>query len=245
MGRNFYVVLGVSRDADSAQIREAHRRLVRLHHPDTGSGSVERFTEIQEAYETLVDEEAKRSYDQSLPPERRSSRSGVRPSRARVARAPGKGQRSRYSQGAESLLQDEPRPVSIQDAAPGLFGSIDEFLDGWLPGFFTSGRTASRRKDLFVEIILEPEEAARGGLFPLDVPVRERCRACGSTGYVGFFVCHNCRGSGMSFGHREVDISMPAGVADGTLACLSLEDIGLKGVDLNILVSIRSRTFRN
>ncbi len=66
MARNFYVVLGVSRDADLSQIREAHRRLVRIHHPDTGTGSAERFTEVQQAYETLSDASSRRLYDETL-----------------------------------------------------------------------------------------------------------------------------------------------------------------------------------
>lgn len=145
---------------------------------------------------------------------------------------------------AEPLLRSEPRPRRMQDAAPGLFSDIDEFLDGWLPGLFTSGRMASRRKDLYVEIILEPEEAARGGLFPLEIPVREQCHKCGATGHVGVFLCGICRGQGNVQGKRELEISIPANVADGTEARLSLEDVGQNGVDLNILVSIRQETFQ-
>jgi len=237
MARNFYVVLGVSRDADPSQIRRAHRRLVRLHHPDTATGSVERFAEVQEAYETLSDEESKRLYDDSLPPNpvplRRGARARTNPPAVerRVSR---QGLPDVYAHG------DEPKPLTLQDTAPGLWGTIDEFLEGWLPGFFTTGRTASRRKDLYVEIILDPEEAARGGMFPLDIPVRELCEKCAATGYIGLFICENCGGRAVVPGRRQVEISMPAGVADGTEAHLSLEDIGLKGVDLNVLVSIRS-----
>ncbi|MFO8071038.1 MAG: J domain-containing protein [Polyangia bacterium] len=75
MPRDYYVVLGVSRDADPGQIRKAHRRLVRLYHPDTDGGCTERFCEIQEAYETLSDDEARRRHDAQLPepPEAQSS----------------------------------------------------------------------------------------------------------------------------------------------------------------------------
>lgn len=238
MARNFYLVLGVSRDADPVQIRKAHRRLVRIHHPDTETGSVERFTEIQQAYETLSNEEAKREYDASLIERRGPRRRVSRPTRGRTTVRPVEEARRRVSR-AEPLLREEPRPTRIQDASPGLFSAIDEFLEGWLPGFFTTGPTASRRKDLYVEIILDREEAARGGLFPLTVPVREQCAACQATGYVGLFLCEECAGRGIVGGKREVEISMPAGVTDGTEARLSLEDIGVKGVDLNVLVSVR------
>ena len=67
--RDLYEVLGISRGASQDDIRKAHRRLVREHHPDTnpGNGSAEgRFKEIQRAYEVLSDPERKREYDNKL-----------------------------------------------------------------------------------------------------------------------------------------------------------------------------------
>jgi curved DNA-binding protein CbpA len=62
-----YRVLGVSVDADEDTIRSAYRNLARRYHPDAGEGSsVERFREVVEAYETLVDPQRRRSYDLSL-----------------------------------------------------------------------------------------------------------------------------------------------------------------------------------
>lgn len=228
MARNFYVVLGVSRDADSSQIRAAHRRLVRIHHPDAISGSAERFTEVQEAYETLSDASQRRKYDRSLeecPP----SSGDAEP---RVA-APG------YPERTSRKSRQTPVPALYERLTGGLWGAVDELFEGFVPGFFTTGRTASRRKDLYVELVLEPDEAARGGLFPLEIPVMVRCGVCDGTGASGTFHCHACRGRGGVPGRRAVEISIPARLTDGTRACLSLEDIGLSGVDLNVLVSIR------
>jgi curved DNA-binding protein CbpA len=62
-----YHVLGVSVDADEGAIRSAYRNLARRYHPDAGEGSsVERFREVVEAYETLIDPQRRRSYDLSL-----------------------------------------------------------------------------------------------------------------------------------------------------------------------------------
>jgi molecular chaperone DnaJ len=229
MARNFYVVLGVSRDADPSQIREAHRRLVRIHHPDTGSGSAERFTEVQQAYETLSDESQRRLYDETLP----DLPKGARPHAEPLVSSP------RPTQRRIPVGREVPARSPFQSMTDGLWSAVDEFFEGFVPGFITTGRTASRRKDLYVEVILEPDEAARGGLFPLEIPVREPCDNCAGRGYVGAFLCPSCRGNGTVKGRREVEISMPAGVTDGTTARLSLEDIGLSGVDLNVLVSVR------
>jgi curved DNA-binding protein CbpA len=64
---NFYAVLGIPRDADDEAIRNAYRILVRRYHPDRGIGSsAEKFRQVREAYETLMDPVSRRSYDVSL-----------------------------------------------------------------------------------------------------------------------------------------------------------------------------------
>ena len=66
---NFYAVLGIPRNADDEAIRHAYRMLVRRYHPDQGSGSsAEKFLQVREAYETLIDPASRRSYDLSLQP---------------------------------------------------------------------------------------------------------------------------------------------------------------------------------
>src|SRR5579862_3279694 len=64
---NFYAVLGISRDADDEAIRSAYRILARRYHPDRGAGSsAEKFRQVNEAYETLIDPGSRQSYDLSL-----------------------------------------------------------------------------------------------------------------------------------------------------------------------------------
>jgi len=66
---NFYAVLGIPRNADDEAIRRAYRILVRRYHPDLGLGSsAEKFRQVREAYETLIDPASRRSYDLSLQP---------------------------------------------------------------------------------------------------------------------------------------------------------------------------------
>jgi curved DNA-binding protein CbpA len=63
----YYETLGIPWDASSNAIRDAYRRLVRRYHPDiTGSGSADKFREVQEAYETLGQSARRRAYDRRL-----------------------------------------------------------------------------------------------------------------------------------------------------------------------------------
>ena len=103
---------------------------------------------------------------------------------------------------------------------------------------FTSGHRASRQKNLYVELILDPEEATRGGLFPLQIPTEQACRQCEGSGYQGELSCQTCHGRGRSVSYHEIEVSVPPGVTRGTEARISLGDIGLNGVDLIVLVTV-------
>ncbi len=65
MARDFYETLGVSRDADKEELKRAYRRLARKYHPDVNkeSGAEEQFKEVNRAYEILSEPEARARYD--------------------------------------------------------------------------------------------------------------------------------------------------------------------------------------
>ncbi len=65
--KDFYAVLGVSKDISEADLKKAYRKLARQHHPDSNPGDAAaeaRFKEISEAYAVLSDPEQRREYDQ-------------------------------------------------------------------------------------------------------------------------------------------------------------------------------------
>ncbi|MEC9372692.1 MAG: DnaJ domain-containing protein [Planctomycetota bacterium] len=65
---DYYGDLGLTHSASADDIRAAHRRLVRAHHPDVNPSEDSRlmFQRVQQAYEVLRDDEARRSYDRRL-----------------------------------------------------------------------------------------------------------------------------------------------------------------------------------
>ena len=83
--KDFYRLLGLSREASQDEIQQAHRKLVRKYHPDTNPEDPqagERFKEVQWAYEVLSNPEKRREYDDQF---RTSSREGSDRSRARAS----------------------------------------------------------------------------------------------------------------------------------------------------------------
>jgi Ca-activated chloride channel homolog len=68
--KNYYEVIGLTRDASGADIRRAYRELVRKYHPDSNPNSpeaTEKFIQIQQAYEVLGDPQQRAKYDRTLP----------------------------------------------------------------------------------------------------------------------------------------------------------------------------------
>lgn len=78
--RDYYEVLGVSRNADEKEIKREYRKLAKKYHPDTNAGNPDaekKFKEVTEAYSVLSDPEKKKMYDQF-------GFAGVRPGSRRV-----------------------------------------------------------------------------------------------------------------------------------------------------------------
>ena len=87
------------------------------------------------------------------------------------------------------------------------------------------------------EILLTPQEARAGGVLPLDVPLPSTCPACDGTG--GFvFDCPRCGGEGKVERRLPVPIRIPAGVADGTVFQLAVDDPAV----LSVLLTVHIRS---
>jgi molecular chaperone DnaJ len=215
MAKDYYFVLGVSRGANLERIKKAYRRVAKRYHPDSADEpeTAAKFLEAKEAYETLGDEVRRRQYDQEL---------SRKESEIRIKRAP-------------EIIE---RRTSILDKAETFYSDTDDFFSGFLPGFFDVDKREVNTKDLYFEAILSPREAAEGGLVPLSVPVLEPCPRCRKSGYWEDFYCPFCSGYGRVRSKRKFSVSMPPHVKDGTEIRLSMEDIGLRNVYLNLFVRI-------
>jgi molecular chaperone DnaJ len=229
--RDYYEVLGLSREASQTEVKKAYRRLARDHHPDANpgdTGAEERFKELTEAYEVLSSPQARRAYDtygHQVP------RSGT---------------------GATGTGGD---PFGgFQDIFEAFFG--DQFGESPFGSFFGSGtRAPARGNDAEVEVQVTLREAA----FEVEREVKvqivkgcsvcdgvggtktsqcgtcggagavrtvrqsllgqmvstQGCPTCGGRGRIIEVVCDNCRGSGRVSEVETRRIRIPAGIEDG------------------------------
>lgn len=217
MPSNYYLVLGVEKGANLSQIKRAYRRTIKRYHPDSvGSGiDPDKFIEAREAYEVLSDIDKRRAYDAEL------KRQGIP---------------IRITNVGETIKQRNSAWGEFREMA----SFVDDFFDGFLHGFYRK-RTHPRAtpKDLYMEVILTPEEALHGGVFPVNVPVMERCFDCGQGGWWDGFYCPSCLGYGAVRSTREFNLTIPPDTQDGVEVEVSLDGIGLRSVRLFVHVRIR------
>jgi molecular chaperone DnaJ len=172
--RDYYEVLGVSRDASKDDIKRAYRKLALKYHPDRNksTGAEEKFKEISEAYAVLSDDEKRSQYDQF-------GMSGIS----------GKYNWDDIFRGADfdSIFRDMG------------FGGFESIFD-----IFFGGRARRRygpRKgaDLRYSLEISLEDAAFGLKTEVDVPGLSICETCKGTGAkpgTGPKTCPKCGGTG-------------------------------------------------
>jgi DnaJ-class molecular chaperone len=222
--KDYYRILGVSRDADEKTIKSAYRKLARKHHPDVAKGKDDgqRFREVAEAYEVLSDPEKRRRYDTLGPDWQRYAQTQPGPQ-------PGGGARVEYGD-----LGDFSEFFRTIFGDRGGAGAGRRDMDDWLGGF--TGRRDVRGQDVQANVTITLEEAYSGTRKTFDFELEEPCPTCHGSGNVGGKPCATCHGSGWQHGRHQVDVKIPAGVRTGQKVRVSGQGTG--GGDLYLAVTV-------
>ncbi|MEW6301621.1 MAG: DnaJ domain-containing protein [Thermodesulfobacteriota bacterium] len=223
--KDYYFILGVSRTESPSGIREAFRTLAKRYHPDyAGPQSTRFFQDIVEAYHVLSDPEKRRLYNQ-----------GLRHSEGQ-AEAPGAPIVMGQWPQPEPLV---PEPMSLLRGFHTVHPSAEALSERLRRNFTGLGvPKAERLEALSVEVILSPDEALRGGVVPIGVPVFYPCPVCGGSGHDWFFPCTYCRQQGMVAEEEVVRIQIPPLVRDGTVTEVPIRGLGIHNLYLRLYIRV-------
>jgi len=237
--KDFYKVLGVSKNADAKEIKRAYRKLAQQYHPDANPNDTkaeEKFKDISEAYATLSNEEQRKEYDEV----RRMVDSGGFRGFQNAPGGFGAGQKIRFEDlgdlfggglgevfGFGGTAGRRSGPQRGADTSAELHLSFEDAIRGVTTTVSVKGETVCRTcrgSGAEPGTPVETCPTCRGsgvvaqsqGFFSMTRP----CPTCGGTGTTVRTPCHTCHGSGTTTRVRTIKVKIPAGVKNGAVVRL-------------------------
>lgn len=263
--RDYYEILGVSRDTDQEDIKKAYRKLAVKLHPDKNPGdkvAEESFKELGEAYEALSDPQKRAAYDQyghaAFDPRARA-RGGAGGAGGfhdpfdifREVFGGGAGGGGIFDEFFGSGRQDPTQPqrgndlrydleISFEEAAHGCEKEITVTKPDRCDTCNGSGIEAGSKTHTCTTCHGRGEVITSRGIFS----IRQACPHCHGAGRVVDKPCKTCRGEGRRDKQAKITLRIPAGVDTGArLRSSGNGEAGLRGGppgDLYVVLHIRA-----
>ena len=217
--RDYYDVLGVSRDAGDAELKKAYRRLAMRFHPDRNrddSGAEEKFKEAKEAYDILSDRQKRSAYDQF-------GHAGVDTSGAGFSGGAGfrdifdevfgdifggRGGGQRVYRGADLRYELE---LGLEEAVAGTTSRIRFPSESTCESCSGSGAKPGTSPSACSTCGGQGQVRVQQGFFS----IQQTCPRCHGAGSVVTDPCSDCRGRGKVRREKTLSVKIPPGVDTG------------------------------
>jgi molecular chaperone DnaJ len=227
--RDFYDILGVSRDADKGDIKKKYYQMAKKYHPDTNKDdpdAAKKFAEATEAWEVLGDDDKRRAYDAyghaGVDPNGgfggggfQGGQQGFEDIFGDFASMFGEqfGGRSRRSANAPQRGADIQVDISLSfmEAVKGATRDLHVSTNVECDSCHGSGAKPGTKKKQCPNCKGSGVEIMQQGFFAVEGP----CRRCHGEGSIIESPCTTCRGKGHVRKPRTVEVSIPEGVDEG------------------------------
>lgn len=255
MPQDYYSVIGVPRDASSADIKKAFRKKAMKLHPDQNpsEGAKKEFQALQEAYSVLSDEKKRSLYDQVGHQQysHMDSSGGGHPGAGAGGFSGGQGFESFFEdifsnfgggfgerERAQGQAATAQVSVTLEEAFSGVTRDLEMEL---LVGCSSCQSTGSKSKKK--QTCSSCQGTGHRNIQRGFMIMRQTCPSCQGVGVQIQDPCGQCQGRGAMFGNRKISIKIPAGVEDETVLRVSgAGHAGQQGAangDLHVQISIK------
>ena len=214
MTKDYYKILNISENSTQDEIKSAYRRLARKWHPDVAGNSneaINKFKDINEAYETLSDSIRKSNYDKA---------------------------RKFYSYSSVNIKEETKTTKSTSTKENNFkntkqtYHTKDSFKFSWEDFFFKSQKQETsapkKGKDVYSDIEISIFEALGGTTKVINMLQTNICPKCGGRKFVNASECSFCKGKGETSTYKRFNVKIPAGISDKSKIRLAGE--GEKGI---------------
>jgi len=217
--KDYYEILGVSRDADASAIKSAYRKLARKYHPDVNKTkeAEEKFKDINEAYEVLSDKNKRQRYDSlgsnwqggaewTPPPEFENFNFNFNQGGAQSFDFGGSGFSDFFSSIFGDMMSGMGGTQGRQSYTRYDFGGAQRAREQRR----NSQHEESDELDITKNLNVTAKELFEGKPISVTFTDMERCHECSGGGY-----CSHCGGTGIISTPKTVKVKLPKGIEEG------------------------------
>ena len=254
--KDYYKILGVDRDATEAKIKSAYRKLARQYHPDVNKSpdAVNKFKDINEAYEVLSDKEKKSRYDSLGANWQQGANFTPPPGFENFNFGNGGGYSQSFSNMGDfsdffgSIFGDlMGGAAKRQSSSRAKSFSYDDIFNSAQRGGGCGGSCHSQKQEAEnIDITQDLNITAKDLMSDKPVSVKmntvERCMKCSGNGSI----CSECGGTGIVSKSRNLTVKIPKGVKEGQKIRLKgegkIDGYGRKG-DLYFTIKFKDNEY--
>jgi len=224
MTKDYYKILGVTEFDTADNIKLAYRKMARKWHPDIAGNSfeaLERFKEINEAYEVLSNKTKKDDYDRA----RRFY------SYAKDSSCENKSQTNEKTYGNTKKYSEEKSSAN-NPSKKGFSFNWEDFINKKQreTSFKKDEKICPQKgEDVYTDVEISILDSIRGTVKVINMLQTGICPKCGGKKFINGGLCRFCKGKGEHSDYKKFTVKIPAGIKDNSKIRLANE--GGKGIN--------------